>query len=418
MLLWTPEALRMRLKTIPPVDEGANSSIWWSDHKRQMGIVLGLQARERHQRLNLHPSEFFTARLGATTYRHGSKRRRRTYRQFHGRLADHTDLAALSADAHPRAFLFLDEQSSSEDDVTLWASEPGTASHTHYDAWPNAFTQVHGQKRFLLWAPEAWPVLRLHPHAHPAHRASQLDYSHDVGGLGGCTPRSWIVRLQRLGERLWRGAGETNAEACAVPLMAELHPGDLLFLPAFWSHHVTSLTFSTALSALSRAEEGGRFERACQLGLPASILDQAATATADRERAAAAQRFLASLLLALMPPAEAASYVHQAIVTTRYAPLDSQALRCDVVFGGCGLSRASITDVASASAAEEVDVARRVAGILRPSAAAAQPLSGAAGAPLDGVVHIVLQDYIEHVASFAVGMPSLCGFLTECFAFD
>ena len=50
---------------------------------------------------------------------------------------------------------------------------------------------------------------------------------------------------------------------------------------------------------------------------------------------------------------------------------------------------------------------------------------GGAGAParraacegrgqLDAPGHIVLQDYVEHVAGFAVGMRALCGFIESC----
>ena len=34
---------------------------------------------------------------------------------------------------------------------------------------------------------------------------------------------------------------------------------------------------------------------------------------------------------------------------------------------------------------------------------------------LDGVGHVVLQDYAEHVAGYAVGVEAVCSFLRTCF---
>ena len=308
-----------------------------------MGTAWGFRFLGRAIRINMDPSEFFAASRPAAT----------TYRQMHARLRDHAALAELSVDAQPRAFLFLDEESAGMDDVTLWAGEAGTTSHTHYDAWPNAFTQVYGRKRFLLWAPEDWRGLALHPHAHPAHRGSQLDFDEHNGLLVGCTPPSWVQRMRSL----WGGSDEDAVTACAVPFTAELSPGEVLLLPPFWFHRVTSLTFSTALSALSLGEQGGRFDRACRQGLPAYLLDRTAPPTM---RAALVRRFITSLVHALMPPDEASTYVRRALVETRYAPLDSAPpLRCEVPFGSCGEDPSAY--IAAGAAAEEQEVVKRVA---------------------------------------------------------
>jgi ribosomal protein L16 Arg81 hydroxylase len=32
------------------------------------------------------------------------------------------------------------------------------------------------------------------------------------------------------------------------PLLVELHPGEVLYIPEYWSHHVTSLTPSFSLN--------------------------------------------------------------------------------------------------------------------------------------------------------------------------
>lgn len=131
---WTPVALASRLAEIPPVDESANRTFWWSDRKRILGAQLGLAARQRHARVKLSPAEFFGRRDAAAAA--GG------YRQLHARLSSHTELAALAADVQPRAFLFTDARGVALDDLTLWCGEAETSSHTHYDVWPNSFAQV------------------------------------------------------------------------------------------------------------------------------------------------------------------------------------------------------------------------------------------------------------------------------------
>ena len=52
------------------------------------------------------------------------------------------------------------------------------------------------------------------------------------------------------------------------------------------------------------------------------------------------------------------------------------------------------------------------------AAAAARELRGrgrAEGAALDATGHILLQDYLEYVGGFAVGMEALCAFFARCF---
>ena len=53
------------------------------------------------------------------------------------------------------------------------------------------------------------------------------------------------------------------------------------------------------------------------------------------------------------------------------------------------------------------DHAARVADVLAPGAWGGRR-------PLNGIDHILLQDYVEHVSGFAVGMDGLCAFVARC----
>ena len=87
----------------------------------------------------------------------------------------------------------------------------------HYDLTHNAYVQVCGWKRFVLFDPAYGPCLYPFPVAHPMDRCARVDLEH--------------VDLQRF-PRL------ASARAVAVVL----GPGDLLVIPAGWWHHVQTLT--------------------------------------------------------------------------------------------------------------------------------------------------------------------------------
>ena len=79
----------------------------------------------------------------------------------------------------------------------------------------NLFCQVRGRKSFLLFPPDAAPLLRTYPIHHWSDRRARLDV-----------------------EQLGTVEGEA-LKGCAVE--AELVPGDTLFLPSYWFHHVHAL---------------------------------------------------------------------------------------------------------------------------------------------------------------------------------
>lgn len=89
----------------------------------------------------------------------------------------------------------------------------GATTPLHYDVYDNLFQQLSGTKRFLLFPPSDATRLYLHPKVHVRYRQSQADLL-----------RPDLVRFPLL-------AGLEGIEVV-------LQPGDLLFLPAFWFHHV------------------------------------------------------------------------------------------------------------------------------------------------------------------------------------
>jgi hypothetical protein len=131
------------------------------------------------------------------------------------RRSDHTsvdpELAPLLADVTIPP-LFPEEQLHT---IWAWLSGPGVRTWLHYDnnGCHNLNAQITGRKRCVLYAPEE--LSKLHPFplggGNPAYNCSRID-------------------VERADDPL------ASDLAAAQGWHAELGPGDLLFIPAWWFH--------------------------------------------------------------------------------------------------------------------------------------------------------------------------------------
>ena len=95
----------------------------------------------------------------------------------------------------------------------LYCGPANTLAPCHWDALDNTFLQLHGRKDVLMFAPET-AGLRPFPHDHPFGSRAQVD-------------------LERLDE-------QSRAELAGRGALARLAPGDGLFIPSMWWHHIQS----------------------------------------------------------------------------------------------------------------------------------------------------------------------------------
>ncbi|CAE7219592.1 hif1an, partial [Symbiodinium sp. CCMP2456] len=107
----------------------------------------------------------------------------------------------------------------------LFAGLGGTLYHCHYDLQPNLHVQLTGRKRFILFPPEDWRHLYPFPVHHDLDRRSMVDLD-----APDCD----------------RFPGWQNAKG----YMVELEPGEALYIPPYWWHHVQSLTPETTSMAM------------------------------------------------------------------------------------------------------------------------------------------------------------------------
>jgi len=110
-----------------------------------------------------------------------------------------------------------------EVDVNIWVSPKGAASPLHFDLPDNFLVQISGRKLVVLFDSayaEAIPRFQWHT---AAHHISMVD-------LG--VPSE----------------ARTSLLKNAVPLIAVLSPGDMLYIPPRWWHYVVSLDTSISIN--------------------------------------------------------------------------------------------------------------------------------------------------------------------------
>ncbi|KAL1139713.1 hypothetical protein AAG570_006691 [Ranatra chinensis] len=92
----------------------------------------------------------------------------------------------------------------------------GNVTPCHYDEQQNLFAQIRGFKRFIMFPPEQFECLYPYPVYHPHDRQSQVDFE-----------RPDYMKFPK-----FKGA---------VGHEAVIGPGDVLYIPIYWWHHVESL---------------------------------------------------------------------------------------------------------------------------------------------------------------------------------
>lgn len=129
---------------------------------------------------------------------------------------------ALAAEVRlPEGVLYTSEQFHSS---VLRVASPDTALWTHYDVMDNALMQVTGTKVVTLWPPGEAAHLYVDG---TSARVAEVD-----------SPDSDAFPLL--------------AEANKTRVRVTLRPGDVLFIPALWFHHVVSESFSVAVNVFWR----------------------------------------------------------------------------------------------------------------------------------------------------------------------
>eukprot|EP01112_Ceratiomyxa_fruticulosa_P011645 TRINITY_DN3178_c0_g1_i1.p1 TRINITY_DN3178_c0_g1~~TRINITY_DN3178_c0_g1_i1.p1 ORF type:complete len:217 (+),score=50.42 TRINITY_DN3178_c0_g1_i1:681-1331(+) len=129
----------------------------------------------------------------------------------------------------------------------LWIGAGGVTAHAHYDSFHNFFVQLYGKKKFLLSPPSQWESLQLYPRLHPFYRQSQLNFSSNSN--------SWL-----------------NDHPRPQAYEVILSPGDLLYLPPYYFHHVIAVDLSISINVWSDSEDFTIIDSVLKSPLPLKMI--------------------------------------------------------------------------------------------------------------------------------------------------
>lgn len=129
----------------------------------------------------------------------------------------------------------------------IHVGEAGVAAQIHHDRNRNFFGQITGTKRVLLFEPASHFNLYVYPITHPSRRQSQV---HFLDGEGNVNTTAFP------------GFAKANC------IEATIGPGDLLYIPPFWSHFVQYLDFAASYSVVSPSIVEWLFSRLYHLQKP------------------------------------------------------------------------------------------------------------------------------------------------------
>jgi len=113
-------------------------------------------------------------------------------------------------------------------EFSLWMSSAGSFSSLHYDSWNNLYAMLAGQKRVVLVPPWEAHRLEMYPTAHPRARQARLYGSRGADAVGSASDWNWPAGLRFF--------------------EVTIGPGEALYIPAGWSHHLTALSTASSLA--------------------------------------------------------------------------------------------------------------------------------------------------------------------------
>lgn len=146
-----------------------------------------------------------------------------------------------------------------ESEISIWLTSGNTIATPHYDMEHNFFLQLNGTKRFVIASPTHYPLFRLYSSLHPRWRQGQARNLTSNEALNevltnpsicdGYSQRSSACPVTSINE-LWstcssakdETASSNNIQKIAPAIhVIDLHPGQMLYIPPFFFHAVTTL---------------------------------------------------------------------------------------------------------------------------------------------------------------------------------
>lgn len=138
-----------------------------------------------------------------------------------GRFGSDESRGTMTFPSHSKAY-------SEPGQVNFWLGKANVTAHTHYDTSYNFHMVVNGRKRFILFPPDSYSRLSLHPCLHPLYRQVDTDV------LAQVNLREFVREMQGFD--------------------VELMDGDVIYIPPYWFHTVVTMETTFSLNIWSQSE--------------------------------------------------------------------------------------------------------------------------------------------------------------------
>eukprot|EP00039_Didymoeca_costata_P004501 m.73655 g.73655 ORF g.73655 m.73655 type:complete len:502 (-) comp12429_c0_seq3:96-1601(-) len=228
---WTPRRLKHKLKGKRIEGIYGNSYNYFGPYYDSTRPLVKESPRPNHYKTNhtLPSSEFLT--IIENEYRNSEKNDNKypfVYLSTEIDKFDHGEGWGVKDMLPFEEFLRpMPERSS----INVWLGSTGVLTHCHYDGYHNFYVQVYGRKRFWLFSPSQESLLHPYSYLHPCHAQCQ-------------------VNLSQFSE-----SNETSEIENIVGYETILEPGDVMYLPPLWFHHVQALSPSVSINVWTDTQQ-------------------------------------------------------------------------------------------------------------------------------------------------------------------
>eukprot|EP01114_Cavostelium_apophysatum_P022896 TRINITY_DN8442_c0_g1_i1.p1 TRINITY_DN8442_c0_g1~~TRINITY_DN8442_c0_g1_i1.p1 ORF type:complete len:355 (+),score=70.53 TRINITY_DN8442_c0_g1_i1:403-1467(+) len=198
------------------VQYGKENVFGYIDNKTAIAqaLVPGIDLNANYQTVNMTSQELF---------KRMHDKNDEYYYYWYGKVK-----GTLRSDVHPSNYLWVSIEDQHDFGLYMWLSSSDTRPPIHYDQDHNFYVHVSGIKRFFLFPP--WENKNMHPfpRIHPRWHKSQCSFD---------------------SPNFTKTPNFKNAKAYE----AILFPGEVLYIPPYWWHHVQAITASVSLASWSRS---------------------------------------------------------------------------------------------------------------------------------------------------------------------
>eukprot|EP00602_Paraphysomonas_sp_CaronLab_P010169 CAMPEP_0185029954 /NCGR_PEP_ID=MMETSP1103-20130426/16600_1 /TAXON_ID=36769 /ORGANISM="Paraphysomonas bandaiensis, Strain Caron Lab Isolate" /LENGTH=385 /DNA_ID=CAMNT_0027564887 /DNA_START=420 /DNA_END=1577 /DNA_ORIENTATION=+ len=137
----------------------------------------------------------------------------------------------------------------SRSSVNIWMGTPGSVTPCHFDGYHNMYVQLSGIKKFVLFPPARRMDIHMFPFLHPSYGQCQRSLS---------ITEDW---------EKWHDRVEVF-----------LRPGELLYIPPFWIHEVTTVMSSVSVNVWTDTTDSLLLEQVFATPVPGMMAPFSASA--------------------------------------------------------------------------------------------------------------------------------------------